>query len=325
MTAFIPRTVRGCSRLTPWLGLALLLGSTGCSEVRGRRLVKLGNELYRSGQYTEAVARFREAEDLVPDLPQLWLNKGYTCRQMLTPGAKTRESEAAVECALGAFQRLQALVPGDQRGPSLYAQTLFEAERFEELSKMYQERFAKSSRDEEALNGLVQVYTRWEGKQTEALRWYEKKAEVQTGDAEAQYAPAVFVWQQLSSKGGTPDKTEFDPRPDANAKHGAAKKVPPVFAPTDVVGEERIKLADRAIEHLERAVQLRPKYAEAMTYLTLMYRQKAVAYLDKPSEWQKCIDKSVEWRDKLVALSGAAPAASAGAHEAAPSSPKKDE
>jgi tetratricopeptide (TPR) repeat protein len=319
MTSITTRTKRGCARLTPWLGLALLLGSTGCSEVRGRRLVKLGNELYRAGQYSEAVARFREAEQLVPDLPQLWLNKGYTCRQMLTPGAKTRESEAAVECALGAFQRLQALVPTDQRGPSLYAQTLFEAERFDELSKMYTERFAKNSRDEEALNGLVQVYTRWEGKQTEALRWYEKKAEVQTGDAEAQYAPAVFLWQQLSSKGGTPDKTEFDPRPDAS-KRGAAKKTPPVFAASDIVGEERVKLADRGIQHLERAIELRPKYAEAMTYLTLLYRQKAVAYLDRPAEWQKCIDKSVEWRDKLVALSGTPPAAPAGA-----SSPKKDE
>lgn len=321
------RASTSASRLTPWLVAVLLLGSVGCSEVRGRRQVKLGNELYRAGKYSEAVAHFNEAESLVPDLPQLWLNKGYTCRQMLTPGAKTRESEMAVECALGAFQRLQVLVPSDQRGASLYAQTLFEAERFEELSRMYETRFNKDRRDAEALNGLVQVYSRWEGKQLQALSWYEKKAELQVNDAEAQYAPAVFIWQQLSAKGGGNDKTEFDPRPDSGARR--ATKTPPPFAPSDIVGEERVKLADRAIGYLEKALQVRPKYPEAMTYLTLMYRQKAIAYLDKPAEWQKSIDKSLEWRDKLIALSAppgtpAAPAAAASAAPAARTA-KKDE
>jgi len=316
MTSLTPRGLPSTSKLSPWLALLVLLGCVGCSDVRGRRQVKLGNELYRAGKYSEAVARFNEAESLVPDLPQLWLNKGYTCRQMLTPGAKTRENEAAIECALGAFQKLQALVPSDPRGASLYAQTLFEAERFEELVRMYEARVSKDKRDAEALNGLVQVYSRWDGKELQALRWYEKKAELQVSDAEAQYAPAVFIWQQLSTKGGGNDKTEFDPRPEAGKRRAA--KTPPPFAPSDIVGDERVKLTDRALGYLEKAVQIRPKYPEAMTYLTLMYRQKAVAYLEKPAEWQKCIDKSLEWRDKLSALS-------ASAAPGAASAPKKDE
>jgi tetratricopeptide (TPR) repeat protein len=279
------------------------VASAGCGEVRGRRLVKQGNELYRQGNYAEAVARFKEAEQYAPELPQLWLNKGYTCRQMLTPGAKTPENEAAVKCALEAFQRLQALQPADKRAPSLYVQTLFEADRFEALSSMYLARYQKDPRDQEAINTLVQVYSKWPEHTKDALEWYAKKADLLSNDAEAQYTPAVFIWQLLQQKGGGNDKTEFDPRVDPNARK-KDKKPPPEFAPGDIVGEERIALADRSIQYLEKAVAIRPKYAEAMTYLNLVYRQKAVAYFKSPDDWQKCVDKALEWRDKSLAVMG---------------------
>ena len=311
-------------------GLTILLmaaacGSAGCSEVRGRRLVKQGNELYRAGQYADAVARFKEAEELVPELSQLWLNKGYTCRQMLTPGAKTPENDAAVRCALEAFEKLQKLQPSDKRAPSLYVQTLFEADRFEALSSMYQARYAKDPRDREAVNSLVQVYTKWPDHTQQALEWYAKKAELNATDAEAQYAPAVFIWQLLSQKGGGNDKTEFDPRVDPNARR-RAKKEPPAFAADDIVGEKRSELADRAIKYLEKAVEMRPKYGEAMTYLNLVYRQKAVAYYGKPDDWQKCVDKALEWRDKSLTMMGKPiPKPDAGASEAPAGDAKKDE
>jgi tetratricopeptide (TPR) repeat protein len=322
-------------RMRPWtrLGLLILLiaaagSSAGCSEVRGRRLVKKANELYRQGNYTDAVAAFREAEPLVPELSQLWLNKGYTCRQMLVPGAKTPENEEAVRCALEAFLKLQALRPDDKRAPSLYVQTLFEADRFEQLSIMYQKRAAENARDEEALNSLIQVYSKWPDHTRQALEWYGKKAALKQDDAEAQYAPAVFIWQLLQQKGGGNDKAEFDPRPESGGRRKAKKKEPPAFAADDIVGAARIELADEAVRYLERAVAIRPKYMEAMVYLNLIYRQKAIAYLDKPEEWQKCIDKALEWRDKSLVVQGKPiPTADAGAEgksAAGSESPEKE-
>ncbi len=60
----------------------------GCSEVRGRKQIQEANELYKRGRYQEAVAAFESAEALVPNLPTLWLNKGYTCRQLIAPGGR---------------------------------------------------------------------------------------------------------------------------------------------------------------------------------------------------------------------------------------------
>src|SRR4051812_10540553 len=88
------------------LALAPALLGGGCSEVRGRKLVQEGNERYKRGKYAEGVATFEQAEALVPDLPTLWVNKGYPCRQLVAPGARDAESRRAVACALAAFKRL---------------------------------------------------------------------------------------------------------------------------------------------------------------------------------------------------------------------------
>jgi tetratricopeptide (TPR) repeat protein len=291
--------------------------ATGCSEVRGRRKIQEGNRLYRDGFYKEAVAAFQDAEQLVPNFWVLWLNKGYTCRQMIVPGAKTPENMAAASCALSAFKRLQELKPDDPRGELLYFQTLFDADKFDELAKIYEARFQKNPRDIDAVTGLIQVYTKW-NKLDDALEWYSKKAELQSNDPEAQYAVGVFIWQQLMVHGGGQDKATYDPRLDPNKPKSKQIKIPPPFGAGDIVSQQRIDLADKGIDYLKKAIQLRPTYADAMVYINLLNRQKAYAFFDQPDEWQKCMDQAVDWQKKYLTAIGkpipaslkAAPAAS---------------
>jgi tetratricopeptide (TPR) repeat protein len=283
------------------LYLVALFTAAGCSEVRGRRLVQEGNRHYRDGQYKEAVASFEQAEKFVPDLPQLWLNKGYTCRQILVPGAKTPESESAAKCAKEALTKYRALAPQDTRGEQLYVQTLFDNDEFEELAKMYQARFEKSPRDIEAVNGLIQVYSKW-NKLEETLEWYDRKAELMSNDAEAQYAAGVFIYNQLFQKGGAPEKSSHDPRPDPNKPKEI--KLHPGFGPGDLVSQQRVDLADKGIKYLEKAVALRPKYHEAMTYANLLYRQKSFAYFEYPDDWQKSVNQAMVWFRRSLETQG---------------------
>jgi tetratricopeptide (TPR) repeat protein len=282
------------------LGVVVLaLATTGCNEVRGRRKIQEGNRLYRDGYYKEAVGAFEQAERFVPNFWVLWLNKGYTCRQMIIPGAKTPENMAAANCALAAFKRLQELKPDDPRGELLAFQTLFDADKYEELAKVYEDRFQKNPRDVEAVTGLIQVYTKW-NKLDEALEWHSKKAELQSNDPETQYSAGVYIWQQLLVHGGGQDKATYDPRLDPNKPKKKQIKIPPPFGGGDVVSQQRIDLADKGIEYLKRAVQLRPTYADAMIYTALLYRQKAYSYFDQPDEWQKCMNDAVEWHIKYL-------------------------
>lgn len=285
----------------PAVGMALAFAATlaGCSEVRGRRKIQEANEFYKNGDYKSAVAGFEEAEKLVPDLPVLWLNKGFTCRQLIVPGAKTPESVSASKCALSAFSRYKELKPDDPKGDLLYIQTLFDSDEFDALAKMFEERYRRNPKDPEPVQGLMQVYTKW-NKIDDALQWYRVMADLKPNDAEAQYGVGVFLYQQLFMKGGGPEKSMFDPRPDPNKPK--EKKVPPPFGYGDIIMQQRIDYADEGIKYLEKAVALRPTYTDAMTYANLLYRQKSYALFNEPEAWQESVNKAEEWKKRTLDL-----------------------
>ena len=92
----------------------------------------------------------------------------------------------------------------------------------------------------------------------------------------------------------------FDPRPDPSKPKD--KKVPPPPALGDIVGAQRVRLADLGIGYLERALKLRPKYSEALIYLSLLERQKAIGFFADPARYQASIDAADKWRRQAEAV-----------------------
>jgi tetratricopeptide (TPR) repeat protein len=293
--ATVGRVRRACFGL----GAALVLLASGCTELRGRRLVREGNRLYREGRYQEAVASYEQAESLIPNFSLLWLNKGLTCRQLMIPGSRQSTNESATNCALGAFEKLRALRPSDPRGDALYVQTLFDGDRFQTLADLYQARLRTNPSDLLAMNGLIQVYTRWNHLE-EALQWYQRRAALAANDAEAQYAVGVFVWSQLFQKGGGAEMAAFDPRPDPSKPK--EKKTPPPPGLGDILGAQRVRLADLGITYVERALKLRARYPEALVYRSLLERQKAIGLFADPQRYQASIDAAEQWRHRAEAV-----------------------
>ena len=288
----VARTIRG-------LMLVGLVGLCGCSELQARRHARLGNDHYREGDYAGAVREYQEADQLYPGLPVVVLNLGLACRQQLIPGSRTAENERAVKCALSAFQRLQELKPDDPRGEQLYIQTLFDADRYDELKSIYEARLRAKPDNMAAIEGMIQVSSRsndWE----QELKWTAKRADLRPDDAEAQYATGVFIWSILYRKGGAGEKAKFDPRPPVNEDD--PPKVPPQFYPGEIAGKQRIELANQGLKYLERAVKVRPNYREAIIYLNLLYRQKAFAFFDQPDRWLELLNEADTWRKKAQAL-----------------------
>jgi tetratricopeptide (TPR) repeat protein len=273
--------------------LLLLASQAGCSELRARQHGREGNRYFREGDYRSAVTSYSASEQLYP-LAVVTLNKGLACRQLLMPGAKGPESERAADCALASFRRFKELKPGDARAEQLYQQTLFDAERYPELVRLYEQQLARSSDDPAAINGLIQVYTRWD-RWDEALRWMVERAKRRPADPEVHYAVGVFIYNRLFAKGGGQEKSSFDPRP------GLEPKSPPPFAPGDITGKERVALAEQGIFELKRALELRPTYTEALTYLGLLHRQQSFAYFDQPAAWQAAVDAAEALRRQAAA------------------------
>jgi len=275
--------------------LGVSAGAFGCSEFRARQLAREGNQQFREGNYRAAVSAYEAAEQLHP-MPVISYNLGLACRQLMMPGAKSHDNEQATECALTAFRRMKEQSPADVRADQLYQQTLFDAERFDALAELYLTQLQRSPNDPAALNGLIQVYSN-AGRWDEALHWTVERAKRAPRDAEAQYAVGVFIYNRLFEKGGGAELSTYDPRPQ-----GTATKIPPATNPGDITGAARVALAEQGILYLKRALQIRPAYAEALTYLGLLSRQESFAYFDQPAKWQAAVDTAEEFRKQATAL-----------------------
>jgi tetratricopeptide (TPR) repeat protein len=315
------RLTRACRARALLVVIALGAGSSGCRELRGRKLIQDGTELYKKGKYVEAVGLFERAEPLVPEMPLLWLNLGYTCRQLITPATTaTPENRRWTSCALAAFNKLRQLAPSDPRGEQLYVQTLFDANEFAELERIFlaqsQVAQARGTVDLDAATGFQQIYFK-QGKWAQALSWARKAADARPRDADAQYRLGAFIWQLLSSRGGGAAMSAFDPRPGAapsapgatSSGHTRGKSIarapappalpaPPPWAVDDIGGALRIELADEGIRYLEKALALHPRHPDAMVYLNLLYRQKSFAFFAEPAKWQAAIDQANEWQKR---------------------------
>jgi tetratricopeptide (TPR) repeat protein len=305
------RSTRVARALALWVLVgAIIAGASGCRQVRGRKAIQDANELYKKGQYVQAVDQFQRAQALVPELPVLWLNKGYTCRQLMPSDRRF------TACALEAFSKLKQIAPRDPRGDQLYMQTLFDADDFAALETIFLAQAHVAERrgavDLDAASGLQQVYFK-QGSWVRALSWARKAADARPTDAEAQYGMGGFIWQLLSSRGGGADMTNYDPRAVAAAGAATAgahtKPVPaappPPFGPDDISGALRIDLANEGVHYLEKAMALHPRHPEAMIYLNLLYRQKSFAFFDEPDKWQAAVDKANEWQRKGLEARGA--------------------
>jgi tetratricopeptide (TPR) repeat protein len=286
------------------LFVTVLATATGCSELKARHHAREGNGHYQSGDYAGAVREYEIAEQAYPaGLPVVELNKGLACRQLMVPGGKGPEQQHAVDCALGAFNKMKELRPEDPRGDQLYVQTLFDADRFDTLIAMYEIEVKKDPKDMAAINSLINVHSRadhW----SEALKWSMKRADLAPTDAEAQYTVGVMIYNRLFQKGGA-DKSAYDPRPDPNADPKAPPKTPPPFTLGDLMGAERVRVADLGIQYMSKALEVRPSYREAMGFMSLLYRQRAFGFLDKPVDWEVCINTAEEWRGKANQLAPA--------------------
>jgi len=283
------------SELARHLLLSLLaVSASGCSEFRARQQAREGNRHFREGNYAAAVGAYSAAEQLRP-MPVISFNKGLACRQLMMPGAKSRQNEQAVDCALNSFRRLKEQSPSDPRADQLYQQTLFDADRFEALGRLYTAQLQHNPGDLAALNGLIQVYSN-SGRWDDALHWTIERAKHAPRDAEAQYAVGVTIYTHLFEKGGGAEQSAYDPRP------GGAPKNRPAANAGDITGTARVALAQQGIAYLKRALEIRTAYAEAVTYLGLLYRQESFAYFDQPANWQAAVDNAEEFRKRATAL-----------------------
>jgi tetratricopeptide (TPR) repeat protein len=156
--------------------------------------------------------------------------------------------------------------------------------------EQYKAVLERDPRNVNSIKGIAYLYLQMK-KFEDAKNYYRKAIDLDPNDPEAYYSIGVIDWTQA-----------YQPRMEERAKLGLRPDEPlkdkKVCAK---LREEDANVIQDGIDNLNKALQLRQDYDDAMAYMNLMYREKADRECDEPEQRAADLKTADEWVDKTMA------------------------
>jgi len=258
------RTVR-VRRASAFAALVILVaGVSGCNKLQARDRLNKGVAEFKNAQYDKAIEYFKEAKDLDPALmnARLYLATAYATTYI--PGAPSDQNVRLGTQAVTEFKDVLSiddknLSAIDGIGSILFqmAGTPYDPKKFEESKSYHQKHIEQKPTDPEPYYWIGVID--W----TLAFR--------ANGELRAAYN-RDHVNKQVRDDDPLPPAV----RAEYAAKYGA--------------------LVEEGITNLQKSIQVKPDYDDAMAYLNLLYRRKAdmVESADERASLKKQADDLVD-------------------------------
>jgi tetratricopeptide (TPR) repeat protein len=223
--------------------ILLILGASGCNKLKARDLLNKGVGAFKNGQYDNAIEFFKQAKDLDPSLmnARLYLATAYASQYI--PGAPSEQNTRLGTQAVNEFKEVLGIDPNnlsaiDGAGSIIFqmAGQPYDPKKFEE-SKTY----------------------------------HQKHIELKPNDPEPYYWIGVIDWT-LAFRANNELRADYN----KNNIRKQVKDTDPL--PSSVRADYTAKygpMVDEGIADLQKAIQLKPDYDDAMAYLNLLYRRRA--------------------------------------------------
>jgi tetratricopeptide (TPR) repeat protein len=248
------------------LGVLLLLlpFTSGCRRLRARDELNKGVGAFRNAQFQAAIMHFKNAVGLDPTLLNARLYLATAYYNQYIPGGESPENLKIAQQAIDAFDDVLRMDPNSTNAIASVAQIYYYMRKFEK-AKEYQRHWLQVQP-----NNPVPYY--WIG----VLDW-----------------AICFPRTQQMRKDL---KIEFpkDPRNPSS--------LPPFPEKARAELEEQNgPLVKEGVEVLEKANQLKPNSFDTMSYLNLIYRQKADLEPDTAAR-EADLKQAEDWTDKAIAL-----------------------
>ena len=246
-------TVSGesCSRFSQltvrWVCVAMALvvaaGVSGCNKLRARDLLNKGVAAFKNAQFDTAVEDFKQAEELDPELlnARLYLATAYASQYI--PGA-----------------------PSDEN-----------MRHGQEAIQEYKQVLEKDSNNLSAIDGLASIEYQMAGQPFDAKKfedskqYHQRHIALRPTDPQPYYSIGVIDWA-LAYRGNTEMRADYN-KAHINKQVKDTEPMPPDVR--KAYTEKYQGLVDDGIASLKKAIDLKPDYDDAMTYLNLLYRRKA--------------------------------------------------
>jgi hypothetical protein len=254
------KSIRLCALAAATLAI---LSSVGCGKLRARDQLNKGVTAYKNAKYEEAIDHFQQSVALDPSLinARMYLATAYA--QQYIPGADTPDNNKMAEEAIQQYQSVLDMNPArDQKVNSA--------------------------------KGIAYLYLNMK-KFDDAKKYYRMAADIDPNDPEPYYSVGVIDWTACYQP-RMEERAKLGMKPDENLspKNKDQKKA------CSELKEKNGPLIAEGIESLNKAIQLRADYDDAMAYLNLMYREKADVECDDLAARQEDLKTADHWVDQTL-------------------------
>ncbi len=259
---------------SPRLAAAAILlmaaaGLSGCNKIKARQEIKKGNEFFKATQYQAALANYQEALRLDPGETKLHKFIGETYMALYQPGSRHPKD---LEFANKAIQELQTYLkdyPTDKKVREFLVSMYLAIDRYDDAILFYQDLLKKDPNDVKAMTSVAAMYFK-KGDFNQGLEWEKKRAALEPNNPEPYVMVGVQAW----------DRSYHFPEIDPAT---------------------RAKIIDEGMNALQTALKIKPDNFDALTYMNLLYRERAKIETDDAKK-QEDIATADKYREQALEL-----------------------
>lgn len=251
------------------VALILALSSFGCEKIKARVAIKAANAFYEKEDYKAALDEYTRARQIDPSFPDLDRLIGYSEIGLYVPDDKTPANEKHADAAIAELTRYLKKKPDDRIARDALINMYLNANRTSQAIDYFRVYLQTHPGDLEAVKSIATLYSK-QGNFNESLNWYEKITLIDSKNPESFYIFGVVCYEKVAKN-----------------------------PPADLT--EKMSIIQKGETALERAIQMKPDYFEAMVYLSLLYRQEALVETD-PAKQQQMVKTADEIRNKAIEI-----------------------
>jgi tetratricopeptide (TPR) repeat protein len=240
-----------------------LFSSVGCDKLKARDQLNKGVKSYKDNHYEEAINHFQKAVQLDPGLinARMYLATAFVSQYI--PGVDSPDNLQTAQQAIEEYQKVIDANP---------------------------------SRDQKvnSAKGIAYLYLNMK-KWDDAKKYYRMASDLDPNDPEPYYSVGVIDWtacyQPRMEKRAA---LGMKPEEHLNAKNKDQKKA------CDELKIKNSPAIQEGIDSLNKAIQLRPDYDDAMAYMNLMYRERADVECDDEAARTEDLKTADHWVDETL-------------------------
>jgi len=316
----------GSAVLLLFLACIVMVSFSGCdqlkiSNLKANKHFKTANKYFSEEKYKKAIAEYEAALKLNPNLKAAYYYLGSSYVSVYKPGDDTDKNKEVGSKASHFLKMALEQDPDNKNIIQSLGDISDKMRNFEEAEKYYLQIQKYTPNDPVSYYNLAGFYSN-NAKYDKAIEMYEKRIALDPANPEGYLYLAGFYqdkrkWddaiknhemriEKISAIGEMEEKEKTEFMADAYYRLGVVCWNKSYQTPVDVMGSvERLQVVQKGFDALTKATDLSPNFPDPWAYLSLLYRQKAIAEpVKKPAydkEAEKMVQKFQELRKRKLA------------------------